>query len=47
MEGPKATNLKSKNEEEKEKEMEEEGRIRGDLEVTLTPARGVHRIRIR
>ncbi|XP_027171491.1 uncharacterized protein LOC113771065 [Coffea eugenioides] len=37
VEGPKATNLKSKNENEIEKEMEEEGRIRGNPEVTLTP----------
>ncbi|XP_027181968.1 uncharacterized protein LOC113780360 [Coffea eugenioides] len=38
VEGPKTTNLKSKSEDEIEKEMEEEGRIRGDLEVTLTPS---------
>ena len=38
VERPKATNLKRKSEEEIEKEMEEEGRIRGDPEVTLTPS---------
>ncbi|XP_027157543.1 uncharacterized protein LOC113759177 [Coffea eugenioides] len=37
VEGPKTTNLKSKNENEIEKEMEEEGRIHGNPEVTLTP----------
>ncbi|XP_027076039.1 uncharacterized protein [Coffea arabica] len=37
VEGPKATNLQSKSEDEIEKEMEEEGRIRGNPEVTLTP----------
>ncbi|XP_027166088.1 uncharacterized protein LOC113766062 [Coffea eugenioides] len=38
VEGPKATNLKSKSEDEIEKEIEEEGRIRSNPEVTLTPS---------
>ncbi|XP_027174039.1 uncharacterized protein LOC113773607 [Coffea eugenioides] len=38
VEGPKATNLKSKSEDDIEKEMEEEGRIPSNPEVTLTPS---------
>nr|XP_027100445.1 uncharacterized protein LOC113719440 [Coffea arabica] len=38
VEGPKVTNLKKKSEDEIEKEIEEEGRIRGGPEVTLTPS---------
>ncbi|XP_027152472.1 uncharacterized protein LOC113752560 [Coffea eugenioides] len=38
VEGPKATNLKSKSEEEIEKEMQEEGHIRDNPEVTLIPS---------
>ena len=38
VEGPKATNLKSKSEEEIEKEMEEERHIRGNPVVTLIPS---------
>ena len=38
MEGPKATNLKSKSEDDIEKEMEEEGRIPSNPEVILTPS---------
>ena len=38
MEGPKATNLKSKSEDEIEKEIEEEGHIHDSSEITLTPS---------